>query len=82
MSGRQSSRGLGPVPDLVPLSDDSQSESRVSESFTAVDIEELTCSNFPDPELDPFLTGKSEKRAPVLSGPIHPLMSSKTTWMQ
>jgi len=81
MSGRQSSRGLGPVPDLVPLSDDSQSESRVSESFTAVDIEELTGSNFPDPELDPFLTGKSEKRAPVLSGPIHPLMSSKTTWM-
>ena len=54
MSGRQSSRGLGPVPDLVPLSDDSQSESRVSESFTAVDIEELTGSNFPDPELDHF----------------------------
>ena len=82
MSGRQSSRGLGPVPDLVPLSDDSQSESRVSESFTAVEIGELTGSPFPDPELDPFLTGKTEHRTPVLSGPIHPMASSKATWIQ
>jgi len=71
MSGRQSSRGLGPVPDLVPLGDEEVAE------YTTVDI-----GSYPDPEHDPYLTGvKLEQRGSVLSGPIHPMASSKATWI-
>ena len=78
MSGRQSSRGLGPVPDLVPLYD----EEPPTEQFTTVDIGDI--SYLPtDPEQDLYLTGvKSEQRGSVLSGPIHPMTSSKATWIK
>jgi len=63
-----SQNGLGdsPYPDLVPVCDQRKGES------VAVNV-------FPDPEYDPYLTGKSP-RAP-LTGAIHPMASSKATFI-
>ena len=59
------SNGLGPYPDLVPSCE------RVKN--------EVTINVFPDPEYDPYLTGKSTS-AP-LTGSIHPMASSKATFI-
>ena len=56
------SNGLGPYPDLVPSCERKN---------------EITVNIVPDPEYDPYLTGKSAG-AP-LTGSIHPMASSKVS---
>ena len=61
---------IGPVPDVIPVQERS-----------TIDIGQLSYVDkysYPDPEQDPFLTGKADMQKSFLNTTIRPLRASRT----
>ncbi len=61
---------IGPVPDVIPVQEHSTIDiGRYAEKYS-----------YPDPEQDPYLTGKADMQKSFLNTTIRPLRASRTNF--